>query len=105
MAFSGNLVKNKENIDVKIKTAARNRIFLAPEKLWIELDAGELDLLSYNEKNKTVTLTLTPNSEILENNLIRFNSESGYTLKGFEKDALGRYVIPNRVTQIQLSKD
>lgn len=105
LAFSGNLVKNKENIDVKIKTAARNRIFLAPEKLWIELDAGELDLLSYNEKNKTVTLTLTPNPEILENNLIRFNSESGYTLKGFEKDALGRYVIPNRVTQIQLSKD
>ena len=105
LAFSGNLSKKKDNIEVEVKTAARNRIFLAPEKLWIQLDAGEVEQLAYNEKNKEITLTLVPNAEILSNNLIRFNTDSGYSLKGFEKDALGRYLIPNNVTKITLSKD
>src|SRR5690606_11134348 len=100
LAFSGNMSKKKDNIEVEVKTAARNRIILAPEKLWIQLDTAEVEQLAYNEKNKEITLTLVPTAEILSNNLIRFNTDSGYSLKGFEKGALGSYLIPNNVTKI-----
>src|SRR5690606_15930993 len=78
LTFSGNVCKKIYSIDVEVKTAASNRIFLAPEILWRQLDAGEVEQLAYNEKNKEITLSLVPNAEILSSNLIRFNTDSGY---------------------------
>ena len=105
LAFSGNLKKNKSNIEVQLTTSSRARVFLAEEKLWINSDAGEIDSLIYNVKNKEVTLILNSakNPNIL-NILLRINPESNYELIGFKLDSSGRYVIPNSQNQVVLKK-
>ena len=60
LAFGGNLNETKKEISVEVTTAAKNRIFIQPEELWITLEAGKVAEASYNKKNGEVSLTLMP---------------------------------------------
>lgn len=105
LAFSGNLKKVKNKIEVEVKTASRGRIFLAEENLYTTLDAGEIAYFSYDTKSRMVELTLSDQqAEIAPYTLINLNEESGYIIEGFEKDQLGRYKIPSSTLKVKLSK-
>ncbi|TJY63650.1 hypothetical protein FAZ19_18230 [Sphingobacterium alkalisoli] len=103
LAFSGNLVENKNNIHVEIKTASKARIFFASEEAWINLDAGEVNKFIFDKKSKSITLELG-GTEFINNFLLNINEESGYIIPDSEKDSLGRYIIPKTSTSIVLKK-
>jgi hypothetical protein len=58
LAFGGNLKVDKGTLEVKLTTASKNRVFFAPKKLWITLDAGTLESVSYDLKTGRLTLEL-----------------------------------------------
>ncbi|MEI2274284.1 DUF5695 domain-containing protein [Sphingobacterium sp. ML3W] len=105
LAFSGNLKKDKDNIEVVIKTASKGRIFLAKENLWLTTDAGEIETLKYNQTDKSVVLNFNTNqSAMVPNILLTVNPESGYEIEGIKKDKLNRYEIPSSTSMLILRK-
>jgi len=62
LAFGGNLSEKDTFIALEPTTAARSRVFIAPKKLWLTLDAGSFKKVIYNSKTGDVTLTLDSKS-------------------------------------------
>jgi len=60
LAFGGNLTQEGDLITVELTTAAKSRVYIAPKKLWLNLDAGTIKAVHYNTKTEEVTLTLNP---------------------------------------------
>lgn len=105
LAFSGNLKADKQNVIVDIKTASKARVFLAKENLWITSDAGEIETLTYHQKDKSVVLSLhTDTRSFVKHTLLNINPESGYEIPGVEQDQFGRYKIPISTTSVTLQK-
>lgn len=105
LAFSGNLKTEKNKIKVGITTASKGRIFLAKENLWLTTDAGEIDALDYDQKDRSVTLVLHADGpQNLSKILLNVNPESNYEVEGFQKDKFNRYEIPTTMKTITLKK-
>lgn len=105
LAFSGNLKTEKNKIKVGITTASKGRIFLAKENLWLTTDAGEIDQLDYDQKDRSVTLVLHADGpQNLSKILLNVNPESNYEVEGFQKDKFNRYEIPTTMKTIKLKK-
>lgn len=105
LAFSGNLKTEKNKIKVGITTASKGRIFLAKENLWLTTDAGEIDELDYDQKDRSVTLVLHAHGpQNLSKILLNVNPESNYEVEGFQKDKFNRYEIPTTMKTIKLKK-
>ncbi|WP_108247093.1 DUF5695 domain-containing protein [Muricauda brasiliensis] len=62
LAFGGNLSQKGAVVELEPTTASRSRVFIAPEKLWLTLDAGSFKKVVYNSKTGDVTLTLDSKS-------------------------------------------
>ncbi|MEM0576831.1 DUF5695 domain-containing protein [Flavobacterium polysaccharolyticum] len=60
LAFGGNLKEKENEVEVEITTAAKSKIFIAPKKLWLTLDAGTFRKVNYNTKTGVVSITLNP---------------------------------------------
>jgi len=58
LAFGGNLTAKENEVEVKLTTAAKSKVFIAPLNLWLSLDAGKFDKIVYNKVAKTVEVTL-----------------------------------------------
>jgi hypothetical protein len=58
LAFGGNLTQKSGAIAVDITSGARSRIFIAPLKLWLTLDAGTFRSVVFNPRTGHVLLTL-----------------------------------------------
>jgi len=58
LAFGGNLVQKDNFIDVKITNGAKSRVFIAPAGLWLTLDAGTFNSVSYNTATGAVSISL-----------------------------------------------
>ncbi len=105
LAFSGNLRSDKKTVQVEVTTASRGRIFLAKEKLWLTTDAGEIEHLSYQLKDRSVTLHFdTKDQELNTHVLLNINPESGYEIKDMSRDQYGRYRVPRTTKQVTLTK-
>ena len=80
----------------------RQRIFVAPLKLYLTLDAGQFLRLTLDEKSKQVTLTLDPGDATTPRAYLRIEGDH----KPAERLAVEReaFVIPlkNKPTQIKL---
>ncbi|SDQ22080.1 DUF5695 domain-containing protein [Flagellimonas zhangzhouensis] len=63
LAFGGNLSQRGDEVVMEITTATKSRVFIAPKKLWLTLDAGSFNKVIYNEKTGEVTLTLESSTE------------------------------------------
>ncbi len=63
LAFGGNLSQKGDVVEMELTTAAKSRVFIAPKKLWLTLDAGSFEKVDYNEKTGAVTLTLEASAE------------------------------------------
>lgn len=74
LAFGGNLSTKEDIVTIEITTAAKSKVFIAPIKLWLTLDAGKFKKVSYNTKTEEVSFTLegkdafTPNAYLRTNN-------------------------------------
>ncbi len=106
LSFSGKLSENKGKIKVDVTTASKARVFLAEEKLYLTMDAGEIAALTYDPKTSDIMLDLqTSNPDFTPNFLLNIAESSGYRVTESSKDQQGRYVIPNTTTSIKLVKD
>jgi hypothetical protein len=100
VAFGGNITEKGDVVEVDITTAAKSKIFIAPKKLWLTLDAGTFKKVSYNTKTDKVTVTLDVKTVYTPNAYLRIDQDVKLP---FEK-VRGAYKIAlkNKVIQINL---
>ncbi|PKD21791.1 hypothetical protein APR41_02085 [Salegentibacter salinarum] len=75
LAFGGNLRNKNNEVEVELTTAAKNKVFIASENLWLTLDAGKIEKVTYNEKNKEVKLQLREKDKFTPIAYLRSNKE------------------------------
>lgn len=97
VAFGGNSAEHGDWINVQITTAAQNKIFIAPAKLWITLDAGKLDEVSYNQKTGEIKILFAPLNSYTSNAVLRIENPGvdkvSYKVKGYSLSEKEAYVI------------
>ncbi|WP_293782759.1 DUF5695 domain-containing protein [uncultured Pedobacter sp.] len=103
LAFGGNLNQTGQVINVKLTTAAKSSVYVAPAGLWINLDAGAIDEVAYNTVNGEIHLKLAKANEYTPNALLRLsqpakvNGAAVYSVKSKAMEKRGGY-------EFQLSK-
>lgn len=105
LAFGGNLIQKANTVEVKITTAAKSRVFIAELGLWLTLDAGTFNTISYNALNKKVELSLNAADAYTSNAYLRIEQngkEGKVKLKGRFKTESGAFVIPLQKQKIKL---
>jgi hypothetical protein len=98
LAFGGNLETEGDIIKVKLTTAAKNRIYIAPRKLWLTLDAGSFEKVIYNKRTGKVEIVLKTRNEFTPTAFLRSNEELELN---FEK-VRGSYMIPLKENKVKL---
>ncbi len=91
LAFGGNLSTKGDDVTVELTTAAKSKVYIAPKKLWLTLDAGTFSKVSYNTKTEAITVTLNGKTEFTPNAYLRVNNDD-ITLP-YTKER-GAYKIP-----------
>jgi hypothetical protein len=97
LAFGGNLTESVDWVRIKITTAQKSQIFIAPIGMWVKLDAGVCKEVAYNIKTKAVELVLDPIQQHTPVALLRLeesNNLQHYRINGDLKLQRGAYVIP-----------
>ncbi|QDW28155.1 hypothetical protein FFJ24_006395 [Pedobacter sp. KBS0701] len=100
LSFGGNLEKKGNVINVKLTTAAKSSVYIAPVGLWISLDAGTIDEVDYNTVNGEIRLKLAKANEYLPTALLRLsqptkvNGVGVYSIKGNGMEKRGGYEFP-----------
>jgi len=108
VSFGGNLAKSKESINVKITTAAKSRVYIAPAGLWLTLDAGQFNSVSYNPKSGLVGVTLEPGNQHTPHAYLRIeepgkrNGQISYKPDTNLVSERGCYVIPLNTSTKQI---
>ncbi|KQR71392.1 DUF5695 domain-containing protein [Pedobacter sp. Leaf176] len=99
LAFGGNLTENNQVIRIKLTTAAKSSVYIAPAGLWITLDAGTIEELSYNAVNGEIHLSLGKADEHTNDAVLRISQPAKvdgvgkYSLKDKTVGARGAYEI------------
>ncbi|MEN3324461.1 DUF5695 domain-containing protein [Mariniflexile soesokkakense] len=90
LAFGGNLVTKGDIVTIELTTAAKSKIFIAPKKMWLTLDAGQFKEVSYNIKTEEVNITLESKDAFTPNAYLRVNND----MKLPYKNVRGAFEIP-----------
>lgn len=100
LAFGGNLKEKGDIVEVTITTAAKSKIYIAPKKMWLALDAGTFKKISYNKKTEEVVITLDAKTTYTPNAYLRVDKDVSLP---YEKSR-GAYKIrlKNKAIQIKL---
>jgi len=105
LVFGGNLAHKGKQIEVQMTTAARSAVFIAPFQVWLTLDAGMINSISFNPEADAITLNLAAADEYTEKAFLHI--EGSYKpVSGFNKSK-NAYEIPlsNTTTTIILKKN
>ncbi|WP_303921350.1 DUF5695 domain-containing protein [Draconibacterium sediminis] len=109
LAFGGNVTEDGDVVKVALTTAAKSRVYVAPLKMWLTLDAGKFKAFSYNRSNGKVILELEEVNDYTPNAYLRiksFDEEAATSsVAGLEKNERGQYVIPlkNEVVKVEVN--
>lgn len=95
LAFGGNLNQKKGQITVIPTTAARSRMYLAPFKLWLSLNAGSFRAVSFNPETKKIKLVLDEKNEFTPRAFLHMESDPDmeFRLKNVSVNDQGFFVI------------
>ncbi len=113
LAFGGNLSKTGNTIAVKLTTAAKSSVYIAPAGLWITLDAGTIDEVVYNTSTGQIRLKLnkaneyTPNAVLRLSQPAKINGVGNYSVKGGSIQGRGAYqfsLSKSNTTEIIIQK-
>ncbi len=98
LAFGGNVTEKNDDVTVELTTAAKSKVYVAPLKLWLTLDAGKFRSVTYNQFTQKVSIELQEVNAYTPNAYLRIKKfgETGFdaNLKEIEKNTRGQYVIP-----------
>lgn len=75
LTFGGNLMEKENSIRVDITTAGKNRFYLAPEKLYLELRSGRLASVVYKQDKKEIILEMEPKNDFTSTAYITANQD------------------------------
>lgn len=96
LAFGGNISGTNKIVRLHPITASANRVFIQPEGLWIQLDAGKIKTISYNKKNGQIDIILDKKG--------LYNGEAYMTLEYPEDDQLSEKYKPVKTLQKRNNK-
>jgi hypothetical protein len=85
LAFGGNVREKGDMVSVKVVDSVRKRIFVAPLKLWMRIDAGKFDSLEVNEKTGKVRVALKGMG------VVRLRIDGGHAKETVQR---GEYIVP-----------
>ncbi|MGC4046965.1 MAG: DUF5695 domain-containing protein [Armatimonas sp.] len=91
-AFGGAIQVRGKVVTVTPQDSYRQRVFLAPRKLYLVLDAGKFEKVEYHTGNQTVSLTLAPRTASTP--AARLRVEGMAALQGTGLLERGGYTIP-----------
>lgn len=93
LAFGGNIARQKDRITVQPTTAGRSRVFIAPLKLDLSLEAGSFESVTFNPETGEVKLVLTARNTFTSEALLRIETDQEYLLKDYRKNERALFVI------------
>lgn len=102
LAFGANLaVQADGNIHVVPRDSARTRLFVAPARAWITLEAGKIDSATYDPRSGAITLELAPAS--VQTPVARLRVDSPAQLRPAQLlIERGSYVVPLAKTALRI---
>ncbi|WP_348822335.1 DUF5695 domain-containing protein [Flavobacterium aestuarii] len=98
LAFGGNVTAKGDVVEVKITTAAKSKVFISPKQLWLTLDAGTFEKVTYNTKTDEIEITLNAANEFTPNAYLRINKDMQLPYAKVR----GAYEIPLQKKSIQI---
>lgn len=99
LGFGGNVSESGDWVNTKITTAEKSHVFIAAKGIWLTLDAGTFNVVSYNKKTSALRITLdhanisTPVAYLHVNQSASRNGVK-YVLKGTFAKERGAFIIP-----------
>jgi hypothetical protein len=113
LGFGGNVSSSNNVTKLKLTTAAKNAVYLAPVGLWITTAAGQIEEVSYNSVSGEIRLQLsaatdfTPNAFINLAQPAKINGVGTYQFKNDYTKAHGAYKVglaKGATTEVVLSR-
>lgn len=98
--FGGSVTVEDGMVKMDPTDSARLRTYIAPEGLWIELDAGKLSSVEYDASTGEITLQLDAADEVTPFSLIRISSPGATTTH----EPVGTFVSQRGAWVIDLSE-
>jgi hypothetical protein len=104
LAFGGNLSTEGNNVNVALTTAAKSSVYISALGLWITMDAGKIDRVSFNTSTGEVHLKLEKANQFTPVAIVRLSQPA-------KLPGIGIYHIKNEgakergATLIRLSQD
>lgn len=88
LGFGGNVSTSGNLVKLKLTTAAKSAVYIASAGLWITLDAGQINEVSYHKVSGEIRLKLNAASQYIPNALIRIEQQAKVI-------GVGNYVLQN----------
>ncbi|HSJ67370.1 MAG TPA: DUF5695 domain-containing protein, partial [Anditalea sp.] len=76
LGFGGNINIASDIVQLDLTTAGKNKLFIAPEKTMIIMEAGKIDTAYYNIKERKLSLSLKETNAITPHAYLRIESEN-----------------------------
>jgi len=96
LGFGGNVEEGNEWITLKLTTAAKNKVYLAPAKVWLTLEAGQFWEVAYNRETKAIRLKLAPKDIFTPQAFLRLEKGDAASSYAFDQNLQmerGAYII------------
>ena len=109
LSFGGNLVQQDNWINVKITNGSKSRVYIAPLGLWLTLDAGTFNTVSYNTASGAVSVIFnaadkfTPKAFLHIKQTVKITGVNKYSLSKQSILQRGAYVIPLKKDMIKIN--
>jgi len=110
LAFGGNIIDKGDWVSVRITNGAKCRLYIAPIGLWLTLNAGTFNTVSYNVKSGDVSILLdkadkyTPEAFLNIQQIAQVKGAGAYSLSKSLQKERGAYIIhlTDNTTKINL---
>ncbi|HYV10234.1 MAG TPA: DUF5695 domain-containing protein [Pyrinomonadaceae bacterium] len=93
-SFGGNINVSGEWVNVQPRDSFRQRVYIAPLRLWLTLDAGTFERIAINTKSNIVRVTLSPADRFTPN--VRLRLAGAYAPQGNFVNERDAFTIPLR---------
>lgn len=112
-AFGGNTSKSGKKVVIKLTTAAKSAVYIAPAGLWISLDAGSIEEAAYDTTTGSVTLKLSKSGTYTPEAVIRLSQPAKipgartYSIKDNTTEERGAYKVAlsaGNTTEVLINK-
>ena len=104
-SFGGNISVSGNWVNVQPLDSFRKRVYVAPLRLWVTLDAGTFERIAINTRSSIVRVTLSRADRFTPNARLRIASAGAYAPRGNFVNERDAFTIPlgRSTTTIELS--